>query len=115
MLAKANRNKEMANAANVSFMESLITEIALPNGMADCIISNCVVNLVPEPEKHLAFHEMSRLLKSGGRVAISDILIKKELPEELKKSMALYVGCIAGASQVEDYGKHLHEAGLGGE
>jgi arsenite methyltransferase len=115
MLERANRNKEKANADNVSFTESRITEIALPDGIADCIISNCVVNLVPEQEKQLVFREVSRLLKPGGRISISDILTKKELPEELKKSMALYVGCIAGASQVRDYEKYLHEAGLGGK
>lgn len=115
MLERANRNKEKANADNVSFIESAITEIALPDGTAECVISNCVVNLVPEQEKQLAFKEMFRLLKPGGRLAISDILIKKELPEELKKSMALYVGCISGASQVKDYEKYLREAGFGGK
>jgi arsenite methyltransferase len=115
MLERANRNKEKAKVDNISFTESVITEIALPSGTADCIISNCVVNLVPEQEKQLAFNEMFRLLKPGGRVAISDILIKKELPQELKKSMALYVGCIAGASQVRDYEKYLREAGFGGK
>ncbi len=115
MLERANRNKEKAKADNVSFTESVITEIALPDGTADCIISNCVVNLVPEQEKQLAFNEMFRLLKPGGRVAISDILLKKELPQELKKSMALYVGCIAGASLIKDYEKYLREAGIGGK
>ena len=103
----------MAN--NVSFIESAITAISLPDETADCIISNCVVNLVPEQEKQLAFSEMFRLLKSGGRVAISDILIRKDLPEELKKSMALYVGCVAGASHVKDYEKYLQEAGFRGK
>lgn len=112
MLDKANRNKENAKAENVSFVESPITKIELPDGIADCIISNCVVNLVPEDEKQLVFNETFRLLKSGGRVAISDILVKKELPDRLKNSMALYVGCIAGASQVQDYEKYLRKAGF---
>ena len=103
----------MAN--NVSFIESAITAISLPDETADCIISNCVVNLVPEQEKQLAFSEMFRLLKSGGRVAISDILIRKDLPEELKESMALYVGCVAGASHIKDYEKYLREAGFRGK
>ena len=115
MLERANRNKEKAKADNVSFTESMITDIALPDATANCIISNCVVNLVPEAEKQLVFNEMFRLLKPGGRVAISDILSKKELPQMLKKSMALYVGCIAGASQVKDYEKYLREAGFGGK
>ena len=114
MLERASRNKDKAGTENVSFIESAITEIALPGESADCVISNCVVNLVPEQEKQLVFNEMFRLLKPGGRVAISDILIKKGLPEELKKSIALYVGCVAGASKVEDYEVYLREAGFSG-
>lgn len=115
MLERANRNKENARADNVLFVESTITDIPLPNAMADCIISNCVINLVPEQEKQLVFNEMFRLLKPGGRVAISDILLKRELPSELKMNMALYVGCIASASLVKVYGEHLGNAGFGGE
>ncbi|EEH04697.1 methyltransferase [Histoplasma capsulatum G186AR] len=91
MLARANSNKEKtgAAAANVAFVESKITAVDLPGAVADCIISNCVVNLVPEAEKQLAFNEMARLLKPGGRVALSDILVRKELTPELKKSVAL--------------------------
>ena len=112
MLERAILNKEKAGANNVSFIESTITGIALPDQIADCIISNCVINLVPEQEKQLAFNEMFRLLKPGGRLAISDILTKKILPEELLKSMALYVGCISGASSVEGYEKYLQQAGF---
>jgi hypothetical protein len=71
-----------------------------------------VINLVPEQEKQLVFNETFRLLKPGGRLAISDILTKKILPEEILKSMALYVGCISGASSVECYGKYLQQAGF---
>ncbi|EEQ85336.1 ubiE/COQ5 methyltransferase [Blastomyces dermatitidis ER-3] len=115
MLARANINKEKVGpaAANVTFVESQITAVNLPAAVADCIISNCVVNLVPEAEKQLAFNEMARLLKPGGRVALSDILTRKELTPELKESIALYVGCIAGASRVEDYERYLKEAGFG--
>ncbi|OCL10115.1 arsenite methyltransferase [Glonium stellatum] len=112
MLERANRNREAALANNVSFIESAITAIPLPDGSAHCIISNCVVNLVPEQEKQLAFNEMFRLLKPGGRVAISDILTRKDLPKELKENMALYVGCIAGASRIKDYERYLQEAGF---
>jgi len=115
MLKRANENKEKAKADNVSFIESLITNVALPDAQADCIISNCVVNLVPETEKQLVFNEMFRLLKPGGRVAISDILTRGELPKELKSNMALYVGCIAGASQVSDYERYFREAGFSGK
>lgn len=115
MLERANQNKEKAGADNVSFIESSITQIALPDASVDCIISNCVVNLVPEERKQLAFNETFRLLKPGGRLAISDILLKKELPAELRESVALYVGCIAGASQIKDYQMYLRRAGFSGK
>lgn len=115
MLAKAHRNKELMNALNVDFVRAAITDISpLAADSADCIISNCVINLVPEEEKQLAFNEMARLLKSPGRLAISDILLKKDLNPELKQDMALYVGCIAGASKVEDYERYLRAAGFQG-
>lgn len=112
MIDKANANKAQINASNVHFIESTITSIPLPDNAADCIISNCVINLVPASEKQLVFNEMFRLLKPGGRVAISDILARKELTQEIKKSVALYVGCIAGASQVSEYDAFLRTAGF---
>lgn len=115
MLQRANHIKAKLNSTNVEFVNSRITELALPDSSVDCIISNCVVNLVPEEDKHLVFKEMFRTLKPGGRLAISDILAKKELPSEIKESIALYVGCIAGASQVAAYEKYAKEAGFRGE
>lgn len=115
MLEKANRNKDKSKAENVQFVESYITDIVLPDGIADCIVSNCVINLVPEEDKRLVFQEMFRLLKPRGRVAVSDILTKKDLPEEMKRNMELYVGCIAGASKVGGYEKYLREAGFRGK
>ncbi|KND89098.1 putative arsenite methyltransferase [Tolypocladium ophioglossoides CBS 100239] len=112
MLDKARKLRADSGKMNTDFVESCITKIALESGIADCIISNCVVNLVPEGDKQLVFNEMFRMLRPGGRVAISDILAKKPLPEEIKKSMALYVGCIAGASQVADYELYLRQAGF---
>ena len=115
MLAKAHRNKELTNAQNTEFVRARITDVSpLPANTADCIISNCVINLVPEEEKQLAFNEMARLLKRGGRLAISDILLKKGLPPALKQDMALYVGCVSGASKVEDYARYLDAAGFKG-
>ncbi|KAM6485359.1 S-adenosyl-L-methionine-dependent methyltransferase [Trichoderma sp. SZMC 28011] len=114
MLKKADALKASWGQKNAEFVQSQITRIALEDDIADCIISNCVVNLVPEEEKQLAFNEMFRLLKPGGRVAISDILAKGPLPDAIKKSMALYVGCIAGASEVGMYEKYLKEAGFNG-
>ena len=115
MIDKANANKAHTNASNVQFIESAITSIALPDNTADCIISNCVINLVPPEDKQLAFNEMFRLLKPGGRVAISDILARKEFTEEMKKNVALYVGCVAGASQVSEYDTFLKNAGFNGK
>ncbi|KAH7140966.1 SAM-dependent methyltransferase UbiE/COQ5 family protein [Dactylonectria macrodidyma] len=112
MVDKANANKVHSSASNVQFIESAITSIPLPSNTADCIISNCVINLVPAAEKQLAFNEMFRLLNPGGRVAISDILARKEFTEEMKKNIALYVGCVAGASQVNDYEAFLKNAGF---
>lgn len=115
MLARANKNRDRANLDNVRFIKSPITDIDLPNACADCVISNCVVNLVPEDEKPVVFKEMFRVLKSGGRVAISDVLAKKEMPEHIRNDVALYVGCIAGASQVEQYQTYLRDAGFVGK
>ena len=114
MLDLARRNAEKSGASNVSFIDASITSIPLPDTSVDCIISNCVVNLVPEPEKATVFREMFRLLKPGGRVAISDILAKKELPQEVTQDLSLYVGCIAGASQVGAYDQYLKDAGFEG-
>lgn len=112
MLTKARSNAAKSGVRNVSFIESRITSIALPDASVDVVTSNCVINLVPDQEKHLVFKEMHRLLRPGGRVAVSDILTKKPLPDEMKKNVALYVGCVAGASSEEEYGRWLSEAGF---
>ncbi|KAJ0114135.1 hypothetical protein J7T55_007969 [Diaporthe amygdali] len=116
MLARANEIKAKHNKTNVSFVDAKITDMsAIPSSTADCIISNCVINLVPEEEKLLVFKEMHRVLKPGGRVAISDILAKKPLPGKLRANMALYVGCVSGASLVGQYERYLREAGFAAE
>jgi arsenite methyltransferase len=116
MIAKADGIKAKMEKTNVTFIKSSITDIAvLDSGIADCIISNCVINLVPAAEKHLVFKEAHRLLKHGGRLAVSDILAKKPLPEKLRSDMALYVGCISGASLVSEYERFLKDAGFGGK
>ncbi len=114
MLELAHRNLEKFNASNVLMVEAPITSIPLLSDTADCIMSNCVINLVPEIDKPKVFHEMFRLLKPGGRVAISDLVAKKELPVDMKHNMALYVGCIAGASLGSDYETYLRDAGFQG-
>jgi arsenite methyltransferase len=116
MLARARENQaKSATTDNVEFVEAQITSIPLNAGIADCIISNCVINLVPEADKLAAFNEMARLLKPGGRVAISDILARKELPAELRDNVALYLGCVAGASTQRDYTNYLRQAGFNSE
>ncbi|KAL9005925.1 MAG: hypothetical protein Q9188_001339 [Gyalolechia gomerana] len=112
MLERANGIKQKINAENTSFMESKLTDINLPDATTDCIISNCVINLVPEAEKPLAYSEMFRLLKPKGRIAVSDILLKQDMPNELKSDMALYVGCISGASRREECKRYLRDAGF---
>jgi arsenite methyltransferase len=112
MLAKAQKNASNSQTKNVSFIKSRITSIDLPDSSADVVISNCVINLVPDVEKHLVFKEMHRLLKPGGRVAVSDILTKKPLPKYMKQNVALYVGCVSGASSKEEYERWLKEAGF---
>jgi arsenite methyltransferase len=115
MLARAESIKERTNATNTRFVKGRITDIPVESNIANCILSNCVVNLVPEVEKLLVFNEIFRLLKAGGRVAISDILAKKPLSDHMKQDVALYCGCIAGASLVEDYKGYLMKAGFKGK
>ena len=114
-MALARRNASRHSYTNVSFVESDITCAPLADGTADCIISNCVINLVPHSRKHLVFKDMFRLLKVGGRIAVSDLLALRELPDAIRSNIAAYVGCIAGAAQVSQYKQWLHEAGFTGE
>lgn len=114
MIEKANSNKEKIEAKNINFVEGELTSIPLPDSIADYVISNCVINLIPSPRRQRAFDEMFRLLKPGGRVAISDILARKHMSESMRKSVALYVGCIAGASRVSEYETFLRNAGFTG-
>jgi arsenite methyltransferase len=110
MIERARDNAHKGSYTNVEFYQSTIDQIPLPDASVDCIISNCVVNLAPD--KPAVFREISRILKPGGRVAISDIALKHELPEAVAKSLAAYVGCIAGAILIEDYRAGLLAAGF---
>jgi arsenite methyltransferase len=114
MIELANKNAKTSGLSNTLFIHASIKSIPLPNSSVDCIISNCVINLVPREDKPSVFHEIARLLKPGGRIAISDILARKELPENIVNDMALYVGCIAGSSQVAEYEEYLRLAGFKG-
>lgn len=89
--------------------------MVLPNGIADIVCSNCVINLVPEPEKPAVFHEIFRILKPGGRLAISDILAKQPLPESIRKDAEMLVGCISGASMPSEYKQWMSDAGFEGQ
>jgi SAM-dependent methyltransferase len=110
MIDRARRNAARQGAANVEFHLATIDKLPLADGSVDCLISNCVVNLAPD--KAAVFREMFRVIKSGGRVAVSDIALKKALPEELARSVAAYVGCVAGAIPIDDYRRGLEEAGF---
>ncbi|KAJ5756195.1 hypothetical protein N7533_005738 [Penicillium manginii] len=114
MIELAEKNMQNARVSNARFIEATINSVPLPNSSVDCIISNCVINLVPATDKPAVFEEIARLLKPGGRVAISDILARKPLPDHMTKNMALYVGCVAGASEIARYEEYLEQAGFEG-
>lgn len=95
---------------NVEFHQATIDQLPLPDASVDCVISNCVINLAPD--KPAVFREIARVLKPGGRLAVSDIALKKPLPAEIGQDLMAYVGCIAGAILIEDYRRQLHEAGF---
>ena len=99
-----------ASYTNVEFYQSTIDEIPLPDASVDCVISNCVINLAPD--KPAIFREIARVLKPGGRVALSDIALKYELPEAVAQSMACLCRCVAGAIPMDDYRAGLMEAGF---
>ena len=111
MLALARRNAAKNDAKNVEFHEATIDKLPLPDASVDCVISNCVINLAPD--KPAAFREIARVLKPGGRLAVSDIALKQPLPEEIAGDVMAYVGCIAGALPIETYRSDLIEAGFG--
>src|SRR5262249_45072271 len=112
MIDRARRNAEQPVGGvvhrNVEFHQANIDRLPLPDASADCIISNCVINLAPD--KSAVFREMYRVLKPGGRAAISDIALKKPLPPELAEDVTAYVGCIAGALLIDDYERRLCDA-----
>jgi len=110
MLEVALANKAKAGATNVEFLKGHIEAVPLPASTVDVIISNCVINLSTDKDKVLA--EAFRVLKPGGRFAVSDIVIRRELPEEAKKSIALWTGCIAGALLESEYVAKLRAAGF---
>jgi arsenite methyltransferase len=111
MLARARRNAEKAGITNAEFREGRLEALPVDSGTVDAITSNCVINLVPD--KAAVFAEIARVLRPGGRVVISDIVLDKPLPPEIEKDVYAYVGCISGAAMREDYLGMIRGAGLG--
>jgi arsenite methyltransferase len=112
MLALARENQKKAEISNVEFLKGEIENIPLPDNSVDVIISNCVINLSADKDRVL--REALRVLKPGGRFAVSDVVVRGEVPAEVRKSMELWVGCIAGALEEMDYVKRLAMAGFDG-
>jgi arsenite methyltransferase len=110
MLALARRNAQEAGVTNVEFLRGRIEEIPLPSNTVDVIISNCVVNLSGDKRKVL--QEAFRVLKPGGRFAVSDVVVQGELPADVQRSMELWVGCVAGALSDEEFVALLRDAGF---
>jgi SAM-dependent methyltransferase len=110
MIDRARANAATGGYDNVEFHLSTIDRIPLPDASVDCVISNCVLNLAPD--KPAVFREIARILKPGGRLAVSDIALKAELPPEIANSLAAYVGCISGALRIDDFRTQLASAGF---
>lgn len=110
MLSLARENQQRAGAHNVEFLRGEIESIPLPDHTVDVIISNCVINLSADKDKVL--REAFRVLKPGGRFAVSDVVIRGDVPDEVRQSMELWVGCVAGALKETEYSAKLAAAGF---
>lgn len=110
VITKSRRNAERAGFRNVDFRLGELENLPVADGIVDVIISNCVINL--SPEKQRVFSEAFRVLKSGGRLAISDVVKTTEMPDAVKKDMAMYTGCITGASSIPELETMLKRSGF---
>jgi arsenite methyltransferase len=110
MLALARENQRQSGATNVEFLKGTIEAIPLPENSVDVIISNCVINL--STDKDAVLREAFRVLKPGGRFAVSDIVVRGHVPPDIRRSMELWVGCIAGALEDREYDAKLRAAGF---
>ncbi len=110
MRTLAERNQAEAGAENVRFLKGHIEDIPLPEASVDVVISNCVINLSADKDRVLS--EAFRVLRPGGRFAVSDVVVEGEMPEAVRADMEAYVGCVAGALEVEDYKARLAAAGF---
>jgi SAM-dependent methyltransferase len=110
MLALARENQRQAGVGNVEFLKGEIEKIPLPDNSVDVVISNCVINLSADKDRVL--REAFRVLRPGGRFAVSDVVVRGEVPEEVRKNMLLWVGCVAGALEELEYTSKLADAGF---
>ena len=110
MLALARDNQKKAGVQNVEFLKGEIENIPLPENSVDVIISNCVINLSADKDRVL--REALRVLKPGGRLAVSDVVTRGTIPDDIRKSVLLWVGCVAGALEENEYSRKLAEAGF---
>jgi SAM-dependent methyltransferase len=110
MLALARENQRKAGVTNVEFLEGEIENVPLPDDSVDVIISNCVINLSADKDRVLA--EAFRVLRPGGRLAVSDVVVRGDMPDEIRRDAEAWVGCIAGALEVDDYRRKLERAGF---
>lgn len=110
MLDLARRNAARSGLTNCDFLEASIDKLPLPDQSVDCVISNCVINLASD--KLAVFREIARVLKPGGRVAISDIALKQALPDEIRRDVFAYIGCIAGAIGIDEFRTGFAAAGF---
>lgn len=110
MLALARENQRQAGVENVEFLKGEIENIPLPDNSVDVVISNCVINLSADKDRVL--REAFRVLKPGGRFAVSDVVVRAEIPDEIRRSVELWIGCIAGALHEDEYRAKLQAAGF---
>jgi SAM-dependent methyltransferase len=110
MLALARENQRRAGATNVEFLKGTIEAIPLPDGAVDVVISNCVINL--STDKDAVFREAFRVLRPGGRLAVSDVVLRGDVPGEIRRSIDSWVGCVAGALEEREYERKLRAAGF---
>jgi SAM-dependent methyltransferase len=110
MLALARENQRKAGVTNVEFLQGEMEQIPLPDDTVDVIISNCVINLSADKDRVLA--EAFRVLKPGGRFAVSDVVVRGEVPAEIRRSVELWIGCLAGALEESEYRAKLAKAGF---
>ncbi|MBK8808275.1 MAG: arsenite methyltransferase [Bacteroidales bacterium] len=110
MLSKANKNAQKLGFTNVEFVKGDIEEMPLPDNTFDVVVSNCVLNLVPDKNK--AFAQILRVLKPNGHFCVSDVVLKGELPEKLRKDAEMYAGCVSGAIDINEYLNIIEKQGF---